>query len=98
MKRNFPKFHQGRVRHYDSETGRWTAKDPILFNGKDTNLFGYVWNDPVNKIDPTGKTGLIRCIVIRTEVLTRAYFNGAANSSGAGGNGTGGSGGGAPAC
>jgi Na+/H+ antiporter NhaB len=38
-----------------SETGRWSAKDPIRFGGKDTNLFGYVFNDPVNFIDRTGQ-------------------------------------------
>ncbi len=34
--------------------GRWTTKDPIGFAGGDTNLFGYVANDPVNFIDPEG--------------------------------------------
>ncbi|NUN04485.1 MAG: RHS repeat-associated core domain-containing protein [Bdellovibrio sp.] len=43
------------ARDYDPEIGRWTSKDPILFNGGDTNLFGYVQNDPVNFIDPSGK-------------------------------------------
>jgi RHS repeat-associated protein len=42
------------ARDYDPETGRWTAKDPVLFKGKDTNLYGYVANDPVNGFDPTG--------------------------------------------
>ena len=42
------------ARDYDAETGRWTAKDPILFAGGDTNLYGYVVGDPVNGIDPTG--------------------------------------------
>lgn len=40
------------ARDYDPETGRWTAKDPILFAGGDTNLFAYVNNDPVNWSDP----------------------------------------------
>jgi RHS repeat-associated protein len=50
------------ARDYDAETGRWTAKDPIRFQDKDpvacssgdTNLYGYVLNDPVNFIDPEG--------------------------------------------
>jgi len=42
------------ARDYDPETARWTAKDPIKFKGKDTNLYGYTFNDPVNFIDPNG--------------------------------------------
>lgn len=42
------------VRDYDASTGRWTAKDPILFGGKQSNLYIYVNNDPVNLIDPSG--------------------------------------------
>lgn len=41
-------------RHYDPLSGRWTSKDPIRFNGGDTNLYGYVMADPINGIDPTG--------------------------------------------
>ncbi len=42
------------ARDYDPGTGRWTAKDPILFAGGDSNLYGYVLSDPVNWIDPIG--------------------------------------------
>jgi RHS repeat-associated protein len=42
------------ARDYDAATGRWTAKDPIGFAGGDTNLYGYVVNDPVNKMDLLG--------------------------------------------
>jgi RHS repeat-associated protein len=30
------------ARDYEPETGRWTAKDPIRFLARDTNLYGYV--------------------------------------------------------
>jgi RHS repeat-associated protein len=42
------------ARDYDPETGRFTSKDPILFDGGDTNLYGYVASDPINHIDPSG--------------------------------------------
>jgi len=41
-------------REYDAYTGKWTAKDPIGFDGGDSNLYGYVLNDPVNLVDPEG--------------------------------------------
>jgi RHS repeat-associated protein len=41
-------------RDYDPNVGRWTAKDPIFFVSGDTDLYGYVLNDPVNWIDPLG--------------------------------------------
>ena len=47
------------ARDYDAETGRWTAKDPILFDGGDTNLYGYVQGDPINYIDATGAFGTL---------------------------------------
>jgi RHS repeat-associated protein len=42
------------ARDYDPETGRWLSKDPIRFDGGDTNLYGYVLQDPINKIDFDG--------------------------------------------
>ena len=42
------------LRDYDAYSGRWTAKDPILFAAGDTNLYGYVFSDPVNWIDAFG--------------------------------------------
>ena len=41
-------------RDYNPDTGRWTAKDPILFAGGDTDLYGYVLNDPIRFVDPVG--------------------------------------------
>ena len=53
------------ARDYDPEVGRWTAKDPLLFGGGDTNLFGYVLHDPVNRTDPrgTGPIELFSCLL-----------------------------------
>ena len=61
-------------RNYDPETGRWTSKDPILFdtlqtglnNGigamyqaaPETNLYGYSFSDPINFFDPNGQSGM----------------------------------------
>lgn len=42
------------VRDYDSSTGRWTAKDPIRFEGESFNLYAYASGDPVNRVDVTG--------------------------------------------
>jgi RHS repeat-associated protein len=42
------------MRDYDPAAGRWTARDPILFNGKQGNLYVYVSNNPVNLRDPSG--------------------------------------------
>jgi RHS repeat-associated protein len=41
-------------RDYDSDIGCWTAKDPILFKGRQIDLYGYVANDPANLMDPRG--------------------------------------------
>lgn len=42
------------ARDYDAYTGRWTAKDPILFEGGDTSLYGYVRGDSINQLDTDG--------------------------------------------
>ena len=43
------------ARDYDASAGRWTSKDTIWFGGaNDTNLYRYVHNDPVNRLDPLG--------------------------------------------
>jgi len=42
------------LRDYDPDIGRWTAKDPALFYGGDTDLYGYCLNDPVKWMDPLG--------------------------------------------
>jgi RHS repeat-associated protein len=51
------------ARDYDPEVGRWTAKDPLLFEGDDTNLYAYALGDPVNRVDPTGRYAQILVLV-----------------------------------
>lgn len=43
-----------RARYYDQSTGRFISEDPIGFNGGDSNLYGYVSNNPITLIDPYG--------------------------------------------
>ncbi|WP_420852207.1 fibronectin type III domain-containing protein [Paenibacillus hamazuiensis] len=42
------------LRDYELASGRWTARDPILFTGGQTNLYVYVGNDPILFRDPLG--------------------------------------------
>ena len=43
-----------RARYYDPTVGRFISEDPLGFGGGDVNLFSYVHNNPVNRIDPFG--------------------------------------------
>src|SRR3984957_3461463 len=43
-----------RGRLYDPRNGRWISRDPIGFAGGDVNLYRYVGNNPVNRVDPSG--------------------------------------------
>jgi RHS repeat-associated protein len=42
------------ARDYDPVAGRWTAKDPIRFEGGQSNIYAYAGNSPLNVIDLTG--------------------------------------------
>lgn len=42
------------ARDYDPSIGRWTSKDPSLFNGGTTNLYEYANSDPMSYIDVDG--------------------------------------------
>lgn len=43
------------ARDYDPSMGRWMSKDPILFDGGQTNLYSFVNDDPVNRTDASGR-------------------------------------------
>ncbi|WP_062154553.1 RHS repeat-associated core domain-containing protein [Beggiatoa leptomitoformis] len=63
------------ARDYEAETRRWTSKDPIGFAGGDSNLFGYVANDPVNWVDESGLVGTNpSCSCIATNVNSKTYL------------------------
>lgn len=59
-------------RDYDPEVGRWTKKDPIGFHGGDTNLYGYVFEDPVNLVDHDGRNAAVIVGVGAAATLTAA--------------------------
>ncbi len=46
-----------RARYYDPKLGRFISEDPIGFAGGDINLYAYVWNNPLNFVDPEGLMG-----------------------------------------
>jgi RHS repeat-associated protein len=41
-------------RDYEPASGRWTARDPLLFNGGQFNLYAYASSNPVSLRDPSG--------------------------------------------
>jgi RHS repeat-associated protein len=42
------------ARDYSAETGQWTARDPIDFDGAQLSLYAYAGNDPLNSVDSFG--------------------------------------------
>jgi RHS repeat-associated protein len=55
-------------RDYDAATGRWLAKDPILFGGGDVNLYVYCANEPISHSDTDGRVLVPVCLCVITFV------------------------------
>jgi RHS repeat-associated protein len=47
-------FYITPYRYYDPHTGRWISQDPVTFAAGDANVYRYVHNNSVNRIDPAG--------------------------------------------
>ncbi|HYW91468.1 MAG TPA: RHS repeat-associated core domain-containing protein [Gammaproteobacteria bacterium] len=81
------------ARDYDAEAGRWTARDQVLFHGRDTNLYRYVLADPLDFGDPFGHwsfsfgayAGLGGAVVIGQDPTTGQWFYGGRLGIGLGG-------------
>ncbi len=43
-----------RARFFNSNLGRFISMDPIRLRGNDSDLYRYVFNSPVNRLDPAG--------------------------------------------
>jgi len=54
-------------RYYDASLGKFFQKDPIGFAGEQSNLYDYVGNNPVERIDPEGLFGAVAAEFIRIE-------------------------------
>ena len=61
------------ARDYDAETGRWTAKDPIRFDGGDGNLYSYVGGNPVSYVDPDGQLAFMPVAIFVGQAAWGAY-------------------------
>lgn len=45
-----------RARYYSHKLGRFLSEDPLGFDAGDYNFYRYVFNNPLNFLDPTGET------------------------------------------
>jgi len=61
-----------RARYYDPSLGRFVSQDPIGITD-DVNLYAYVGNNAINRVDPTGLTCEKKMLIINFEAGWRNY-------------------------
>src|SRR5262249_50743332 len=66
-----------RARFYSSSTGRFISEDPLGLRAGDSNLYRYVFDNPVNLADPTGLHH--KCSDL--EIIFKRWDPGASNPS-----------------
>jgi len=68
-------------RWYDPKTGRWTQRDPIGVAGA-PNVYMYVFNDPMNYVDPEGLLPWWVNLLIRSNPATAPFAGPAETAEG----------------
>ena len=59
--------------HYDPQSGRFLSQDPLGLAAGDTNLYRYVFNNPLKYTDPMG-------MEVNGHIYTPSDFNAALNT------------------
>lgn len=49
-------MYYNRARYYHPDLGRFISRDPLLFGGRDSNLYAYAHGNPLTATDPLGLT------------------------------------------
>ena len=62
-----------RNRYYHAELGRFVTRDPIEYEGGDSNLYGYCADNPLIYTDPNGKA--VVTVGVTTFILGRVTYH-----------------------